>query len=224
MNLLARAYSGSYRIDGPGWPDTERYDVVAKMSPETTADEFRTMLRNMLAERFGLKAHHEAREFRAHDLIVTKAGPNLKEAAPTDPNASPGATSGPVTLDQYGFPQLTQPGMTTMNTFVNGVPVARLTARAQPISRLVVALRAALQEPVQDKTGLTGKYDFTLEYALGGAMAASSPSPSGNAPDAEIGFPTIAYAIKSLGLALQDTRTTLDVLVVDHAEKVPTEN
>ena len=87
---------------------------------------------------------------------------------------------------------------------------------AQPIRGFLIMLRAAAQRPVIDKTGLTGKYNFTLEYAPGGAMATSS--------DAESGAPSITYAIRSLGLALPDTKTTLDVLVVDHVEKVPTEN
>jgi len=84
-------------------------------------------------------------------------------------------------------------------------------------------LRAAAQKPVIDKTGLTGKYDFTLEYAPGGAMAAPAPTP-GSAPEADIGAPSITYAIKSLGLTLQDTKTILDVVVVDHVERIPTEN
>jgi uncharacterized protein (TIGR03435 family) len=223
MNLLGRVYPDSFRVEGPGWLDMQRYDVVATMPAETTADQFRIMLRNLLAERFGLKAHHETRDLPAYDLVIAKGGLKLKEAA-ADTGTAPGAASGPLQLDADGFPQLTRPGMTTMNTIVNGVPVARLTARAQPIWRIVGMLRAAVQKPVIDKTGLTGKYDFTLEYAPGGAMAVASPSSQGNPPEAEVGAPGIAYAIKSLGLALQDTKATLDVLVVDSANKVPTEN
>ena len=82
-------------------------------------------------------------------------------------------------------------------------------------------LRAAVGDPVIDQTGLTGKYNFQLEYAPGGAMAVVAP---GSAVQAEVGAPSIAYAIRSLGLALQETKTMLDVLAVDHVEKVPTEN
>ena len=221
MNLLGRAYSEPFRIDGAGWLDVDRYNVVAKMPPETTAEQFRSMLRNLLAEHFGLKAHHETREFRAYDLVIARSGLKMK-AAVEDSNVSATAASGSPKLDRDGFPQLTQPGMSTINTFVNGVPVARMTARAQPVWRLAGMLRAALQHPVIDKTELAEKYDFTLEYAPGGAMSVLSPS--GKTSQAEVGAPSLAYAMRSLGLALQDTKTMLDVLVVDHAEKVPTED
>jgi uncharacterized protein (TIGR03435 family) len=56
------------------------------------------------------------------------------------------------------------------------LPVARVTAKAQPLSKLVMMLSGALKEPVQDKTGLTGTYDFNLEYAPGGAMTVVPPS------------------------------------------------
>jgi len=212
MNLLARAYPDSYKIEGPGWLDSDpRFDIVAKIPPNTTPDQFVLMIRNLLIERFGLKAHHETKEFAAYDLVIAKGGLKMKETVD-----HPDAASGPPKLDANGFPQLTRPGMTTSNTFSNGVPVARLTAVAQPMWRLLGMLRAVAQKPIIDKTGLTGKYDFTLEYAPGGAMPTSS--------DAEPGAPPITYAIRSLGVDLQDTKTTLDVLVVDRVEKVPTEN
>jgi uncharacterized protein (TIGR03435 family) len=209
--------SGMTRVQGgpgtsdPGWLDQDKFDVVAKLPPDTTKEQFAVMMRNLLAERFGVKAHHETREFAAYDLVIAKTGLKLKEAV-ADPNAEP-APAGQVNVADDGFPKLTRPGMQTI--FKNGVG-ARMTAKAQPISSLVRALDAQLQKPVIDKTGLTGKYDFKLEYSPGGV--------SSNAQEDEVGAAGIAYAIKGLGLELRDTKTTLDVLVVDHAERVPTEN
>ena len=215
-NLLGRAYPDSYKIDGPGWLDSDpRFDIVAKLPPDTTPQQFVLMVRNLLIERFGLEAHHETKEFAAYDLVIAKGGLKMKETA-GDSAGGPGSNDGPPKVDADGFPVLTHPGMITQNTFSHGLPVARLTAVAQPLWRLLGMLRAATQKPVIDKTGLTGKYDFTLEYAPGGAMATSS--------DGEAGAPPIAYAIKSLGLELKDTKTSVDVLVVDHVEKAPTEN
>ena len=75
MNLLGRAYSDFYKIDGPGVARRRgNYDVTAKMPPDTTAERFRAMLRNLLTERFGLKAHHEMRQLRAYDLVIAKGG------------------------------------------------------------------------------------------------------------------------------------------------------
>jgi uncharacterized protein (TIGR03435 family) len=218
MNLLLRAYPGSYRVTGPGWLDDQRYDVVAKIPPETTKDQFKLMLQNLLAERFGVKVHHETKEFPSYDLVVAKGGPKLKKAVEYA-NGPSGGQPGPLKFDQSGFPQLDRPGLVTLNTSgPNGVPVARLTARAQPISKLVPDLSNVLKEPVQDKTGLTGVYDFTLEYAPRGTMAAAP------AAEAEVSAPGIAEAIKTLGLTLERSRTVLEVLVVDHAERVPTVN
>jgi len=221
MNLLGRAYPDSFRIAGPSWLDENRFDLIAKLPPDTTPEQLVPMIRNLLLDRFALKAHHEAREMAAYDLVIAKTGLKMKEAVenPDAASASSSAASGPLKLDQDGFPILAHPGMTTINTISNGLPVARLTATAQPLWRLLGMLRAATQKPVIDKTGLTGKYDFWLEYAPGGAMAVST-TPG----QAELGAPSITYAIRSLGLALQDTKTTLDVLVVDHVERVPTEN
>ncbi len=217
MNLLGRAFPESYRTAGPDWLDSERYDVIVKVPPGTTGDQFQVMLQNLLAERFRLKVHHESREFPAYDLTVAKGGPKLKDTG----RIGPGSQT-TVTLDRSGFPQLDKPGMFTTNTFdSSGAQVARLTAKAQPVSKLVVILRNALKAPVQDKTGLTGLYDFKLEYAPKGPIATLPP---GNAAAPEIGGPGITYAIRSLGLALERTKTTLDVLVVDHAEKSPAAN
>jgi uncharacterized protein (TIGR03435 family) len=210
MNLLGLAYPEAYRTYGPGWLDQDKFDVVAKLPPGTTKEQFAVMMRNLLAERFGVKAHQETREFAAYDLVVAKTGLKLKESV-DEPNAAP-TPAGQVNVADDGFPKLTRPGMQTI--FKNGVG-ARMTAKAQPMSNLARALEAQLEKPVVDKTGLTGKYDFKLEY---------SPGVSANTPDPEVGAAGIAYAIKSLGLTLQDTKRTLDVVVIDHAERVPTEN
>jgi uncharacterized protein (TIGR03435 family) len=221
MNLLGRAFSDSFRIDGPGWLDNERYDVTAKMPPDTTADQFSAMLRNLLVERFQMKAHHETRDLPAYDLVIAKGGLKMKEAVADTGGPPVGASEESIKVGPKGFPQLTRPGMST--AYSNESSAVRLTARAQPMWRLVGILRTELQKPVIDKTGLNGKYDFTLEYApIGGA--ASSPPTQGNPPQAEIGAPSIAYAIPSLGLISQETKEPLDVLVVESVQKTPAEN
>jgi len=205
MNLLGRAYPGTYRTYGPGWLDQDKFDVIAKLPPDTTKEQFAVMMRNLLAERFGVKAHQETREFAAYDLVVAKGGPKLKEAV-DEASATP-ATPGQVNIADDGFPKLTRPGMQTI--FKNGVG-ARMTAKAQPMSSLARALGAEFQKPVMDKTGLTGKYDFKLEYSPGGV--------SSSGQEDEVGAMGIAYAIKGLGLELRDTKTTRDVVVIDHTE------
>jgi uncharacterized protein (TIGR03435 family) len=180
------------------------------------------MMQNMLAQRFGLTAHRETQEFAGYNLVVAKGGPKLKDAAEFTGPQTPTDLS-KLELDQEGFPKLNYPTVVTNNTFgPNGVPVARLTARAQPVSRLLSPLQSMTGRPIQDKTGLTGKYDFTLEYDFG--VMSTAADTAGSPQAADPGPTDIRAAIKNLGLTLEPMKVMLDVLIVDHIEKNPTEN
>jgi uncharacterized protein (TIGR03435 family) len=152
--------------------------MVANVRPGATKSQFRLMLQNFLAERFAVKVHHETKEFSGYDLVVMKGGPKLTVAAATP--ASP-------------------PDMKGLSTFRNGI---------QPASALARVVGSTLSVSVAAKTGLMGKYDFSLEYS----------------PRSELDEPGIADAIKTLGLTHKPTKVTRDVLIVDHANKVPVEN
>ena len=95
-------------------------------------------------------------------------------------------------------------------------------AKAQPLSRLTAQLGNVLQIPVIDKTGLTGKYDFSIEFKMDLRALGVQPSETDNAPDPG---PDLATAVEQqLGLKLLPAKAKLDVLVIDKAEKVPTDN
>ena len=221
MNLLGRAYGphASWQIVGPNWLDLERFDVIAKIPAGTTKEQFQVMMRNLLAERFGLKLHHETREFKSYNLVIARGGPKLQlstlaEAQNATVSAAPGADR-----DQDGFPVLNHPGASTNFTNrADGVPVARMVAKTQPVSVLLSPLGSELKGKVADQTGLTGLYDFRLEYTPFVLQQAASSA------NAELETPSLVTAIKSLGLSVADTKTPQDVLVIDHVEKVPSEN
>ena len=209
MNLLGRAYGphNSWQIVGPNWLDADRFDVIAKIPAGTTKEQFQIMLRNLLAERFGLKLHHETREFKSYNLVIAKGGPELQPSAP-------GADR-----NQDGFPILNRPGASTeFSRRADGVSVARMVVKAQPVSVLLPSLSSELKGKVADQTGLTGTYDFRLEYTPFVLQQAASSA------NAELETPSLVTAIKSLGLAITDTKTPQDVLVIDHVEKIPSEN
>ncbi len=196
-NLNPKAISG-----GPAWVDSEHYDIVAKApsAVRPSLDEQMTMLRRLLADRFQLTFHREQKELNVYELTVAKGGPKLKESI-VSPDASP---EGPPPLIFVVSPQL-----------------IRLPGRNATMGDLAsVMQRAALDYPVVDKTGLTARYDFDLEFTpdetvFGGVF--------GRAAD-DSAKPDLTHAIsQQLGLRLQATRGPVEALVIDHVAR-PSEN
>ncbi len=72
------------QVSGPGWIDTTRYDISAKVPAGATREQFNLMLQTMLAERFNMKFHREIKSFPAFNLIVAKSGLKLKENVSID--------------------------------------------------------------------------------------------------------------------------------------------
>jgi uncharacterized protein (TIGR03435 family) len=266
--LLAKAYGvQDYQISGPGWIDTERYEIVVKVPKGATKEQFMVMLQNLLAERFKLTLHHETKELPLYALVVAKNGPKLKESAapppPTDgsagpdgagagyggPPLGPGPGSGPPPgpppgdggmprpqMGKDGFPQL-PPGAgrgAVMMMMINGR--ARMMGNGQPISKLADALSRQLGRPVVDQTGLKANYDFTLDFDPEGGMGGrgrmmmpgpphggDGDGPAANPPESE--NPGLFTALQEqLGLKLEQKKGPLDLLIVDHSEKVAAEN
>jgi len=225
-NLLTEAYGlKAYQVAGPDWIDTERYDIVAKVADGATKDEVRVMLQNLLADRFRTILHHEAREFPIFELTVAKSGSKLKQSSSVPPAATESKASGPIGSD--GFPQLPPGATAMMGAMHNGV--SRLIAGRQTVEALARVLENEVGSRVVDKTGLTGIYDFTLDYVRdpGRAISQFKGLPSGAAatvedlPDA----PGISTALQEqLGLRLEKAKGPLDVIVVDQASKTPTNN
>ncbi len=228
-NILMTAYDvQTYQVTAPGWLATERYDIVAKVPPGATKAQVNVMWQNLLKERFGMVLHRESKDFQVDELTVAKGGSKLKDTdLPPDAEAfSP--VAGPPKLDKNGFPQMNGSGAITMISLnaASTSPNARMVGKGLPSSDIASRLAGLLRRPVIDKTGLTGKYDFALEFTpdlSGIALPAGFSAQEGN--NASDPGTNIASAVeKQLGLKLTPTRGKLDVIVVDRAEKVPTEN
>jgi len=227
QNVLIAAYDvQNFQITAPDWMFTEKYEIVAKVAPGTTREQVRIMWQSLLAERFGLVVHHAPKQFQVELLTVAKGGLKMKE---TDlaPGADPFTpVTGPPKLDKNGMPELNGTGAIVVITL--GPPLGRITARgltAAEIAARLGGIRGAARFPVIDKTGLTGRYDFTLEFAPDLSALALPPGAAGPADSASDPAPGIESAVeKQLGLKLTPGKEILDVIVVDHAEKVPTAN
>jgi len=236
-NIVMTAYDvQTYQVTAPDWMNTERYDIVAKVPAGATKAQVNVMWQNLLKERFGMVVHHESKDFPVQELTIAKGGSKLKE---TDlpPDAQPFAPGpgGPPKLDKNGFPEMNGTGAIMMISMSPGSPSAsgRMVGKGLSSSEIASRLAGMLRGPVIDKTGLTGKYDFTLEYSpdLAGIPlpppppGAAGPGPSSPAAVASDPPTSIPSAVeKQLGLKLTSTKGKLDVIVVDRAEKVPTEN
>jgi uncharacterized protein (TIGR03435 family) len=205
-DLIVTAYHVEYFQVASKTPIArDRFDVLAKLPPDATRQQFRVMLQNLLAERFRLKFHRETREFPAYALVVDKSGAKL------DRPEKPAGTE--------GFPDLPpgKPGLTNIHTGRNGHYLVRMRGQQMPAYEIARALLMPGDAPIVDRTGLTGKYDFTLEYSYQAGAAVESPEA---AP-----APSIFTAVRQqLGLELVSRRLPFEVLVIDSFDKVPTEN
>jgi len=244
--ILQRAYDVMPdQINGPDWLDdysTGKFTITATMPPNTTKEDFQLMLQNLLTERFRITLHHEIRNFPGYDLIVASGGPKLNRWTP-EPNPDTAAPA-PAGRDERGFPRLRpgQPGGSIAFPF-GGSGIIRMTARESMAdfakglgNRLNMATAASpgsTMPRVTDKTGLEGLYEFKLEFE-GTAIRALTPPPvaAGEASalpvasDPGSGGPTLFTALeKQLGLKLVKAKNVaVDVLVIDHIEKIPLEN
>jgi uncharacterized protein (TIGR03435 family) len=229
--LIREAYGVNFdQIQGPAWISEERYEVRATVPPGATKDDVKVMYQHLLEDRFKLAAHHITKDFPVYELTIAKGGTKLKEntenlepSRPGDPRLPP---------DRDGFPQF-PPGKSGMASApVNGL--SRMTARGMPLSSLLFQVGAQLGTitgqntyapgRIVDKTGLTGNYDFHLEYAGGSGIGALLSLPTSADASTPSGPSLIEAMEKQLGLKLTKTTGHLDVLVIDHAEKTPTEN
>ena len=186
-------------IGGPGWLDTDQFDLDAKAEKPSNADELHVMLMNMLVDRMQLKFHHEKKEMRMYALTVDKSGPKVT------PHEAANAGEPWIDIATEKFLHL------------------KMKATCAPMDYFAFRMSQLMDLPVVDLTNLPGGYDFNLEFTRelppgfpeGGKINGEDPDTSG---------PTVYAAVKQqLGLELKAQRGPVEVIVIDHAER-PTGN
>ena len=184
----------SYQVaGGPAWTRTERFDFEARAGREVPVEELRRMVQALLADRFQLVVHREPREMSVYTLLRVRTdgrlGPNLRQS----PADCPG---------QFGT-------MEERRTPNGGVTNQRTCA---PLQGLISTLSSALQSPVDDRTGLTGRWDSELSFT-GERRRGADPSVAARDPN---DAPALFTAVQEqLGLKLEPARGPVDVLVID---------
>lgn len=237
-DLIERAYGPVFDISAPIWTEEDILQVDATMPSDTTKDRFQELLRNLLAERFDLKCHRETKQVTGFSLVQAKGGSKLKPAEPPAPgdgaNAGPpqpGRGRGPIGPDGFPIPPSgIRPGF--MYQSVAGDRL-KMIGRAQTMAELAGALGEMLHTKIADATGLNGRFDIALalagHFGRGGIVATlpgddPPPLPPGVTPSGPP-LPDLFSALQSeLGLKLEPAKVAVEILVVDHAEKVPKGN
>jgi uncharacterized protein (TIGR03435 family) len=221
QDLIAIAYNVEYfQISSKAPLDRQRFDLVAKLAEGATKQQFRLMMQSLLAERFHLKLHIQSKEFLAYELVVAEGGPKFKETVVENAPSPEGAARPRTTRDDC-FPDVppNRPVLQANNYMRAGFLQVCLKSQQEPISVLARMLRSPDDLPMVDKTGLTGKYDFTLEYTK--ELRNVSPGGEAQPPSA----PSLFLALQQqLGLQLVEKKIPFDVLIIDSVDKLPTEN
>jgi uncharacterized protein (TIGR03435 family) len=234
--LIVFAYAPlqSFQIEGgPAWIGADRFDVTAKAEGEIprtvpgTVGPVQLMMRSLLAERFKLVTHSDTKEQPIYNLVVARSDGRLGariEPSKTDcaaqaaargrgigPGGTPGLPPGPP-------PGPPPPGQRPECGLMMGF--GNLAAGGMAISNLAQTLSQRVNRVVVDKTGLTGRYDFSMEFTPDqmpppSAQLNGAPFPAIN-PDG----PSLFTALQEqLGLKLESARGAVEMLVIDSVEQ-----
>jgi uncharacterized protein (TIGR03435 family) len=223
--LIRSAYRVKlYQISGPEWITTTRFDVVAKLPEGAKADQVPEMLKSLLAERFHLALHNDTKEMMVYALVFGKDGKEglkMKASTPGDPDSAPKAPAGPMSTSGPN-------GSANMIPQGNGL---RVELTNMTVANILDWMARFTDRPVVDQTGLTGRYDLTLDVsreeminaARGAGVILESSRRASDSATEPVGD-SVFSSVKKVGLKLEARKLPLTLLVIDQMDKTPTEN
>jgi uncharacterized protein (TIGR03435 family) len=224
--LVANAFDvRDYQIDGgPKWLTSDYFDINATAGADATPADVRAMLRALLAERFALRAHSETREAPVHVLTIARSDgrlgsqlkPTSQECIQQLEDRKKGlAAAPPVPSASREFPTAPRCGLLSMMTRVTGG--STISIGGMELSSLVRQISGELSAPVDDRTGLSGLFDITLDYLSERRIATRANGLDPNSTDTTA--PPMAAALQQqLGLRLEKQSGALPIVVIDAAE------
>lgn len=249
LQLIQKAYDvKQYQIQGPDWMITTPYDIVAKLPPGGKKEQVPEMLQTLLAERFKLQLHHEKKDHSVYALVQAKGGSKMKPYKPDPELAGNGAVVGSNEVSVSGAgaggkgnSQTVSDGTGMQQTVTPSPDGKSLHIDATKISmaQLCDGLFRFVGRPIVDMTELKGDYILSLDVSMADIMAlqkslgiGAGAAPQGGGSEAarpadaaSDNFGTsIVESLAALGLKLESRKAPLDMLIIDHIEKVPTEN
>jgi uncharacterized protein (TIGR03435 family) len=200
------------------------FDFDVRVPEGTTKEQFDRMLQNLLRERFKLAFHYQRKEMTIYELTVGSNGPKMKQSPPSPPPQSDErAVKSP---DKDGYPVFPA-GVTDLRGNGDHYRWTAFNVSTQDIAK---TLSDQLRRPVVDATGLNGKYDVDLKWVvvahlLSERQQAEIEEQAGRKLSDAGSGPTLVRAVQDqLGLKMNSKRGAGEIVVIDHVEKVPTEN
>ena len=199
--LIAAAYDRGDELvtAGPPWLDSDRFDIIAKTAP-TSKGKIQLMLQTLLGQRFKLALRHNSKTEPIFTLTVAKDGPKLHASAGSDKDCPRG--EGPPSQ---------------IHLTCHAFSMADLADLLPEVAPAYVTL------PVLNQTDLNGVYDFNLDWMSRGAYDAAIANQSTGGPKDPLAV-SIYDTVAKLGLLLQKSELSKDVIVVENAERIPAKN
>jgi uncharacterized protein (TIGR03435 family) len=198
-DLMGFAYEVQAKqiVGAPDWLDKDRYDIAAVPDQEgqPNVQQLRLMVQKLLTSRFNLKSHQEKRDLSAYVLTVGKNGQKLN---PTQLKGS---------LPGMGM----RPGPTGLTMVMANARMVDLTSFLQML---------VLDRPVVDRTGITGRFDYTVTFTPDDSEFNGHPPKLPATAENADAAPNLFTAIQEqLGLKLDAEKTAVDVIAIDHVDK-----
>jgi uncharacterized protein (TIGR03435 family) len=188
---------------GPGWINSDQYDIEAKAEGNPNENHMKLMLRALLQDRFQLALRHETKELPVYELTVAKGGVKLQPLKPGDC----------IVFDRDHPPAPGQKPSDFCGNLSNGR--GTFDATSASMAEIATMFSYQLGRPVVDKTGVAGQFPVHLKFSPD-EVAAGTPAPDTG--------PSIFTAVQEqLGLKLESAKGPVEVLVIDSVEK-PSEN
>jgi uncharacterized protein (TIGR03435 family) len=221
--LIIKAWGlKSYELDAPRAIDAANYDIAAKIPPNTTVEQFRSMIRSLLTAHLHLTTHVETADRPIYEVSISKKGLKMQPAnidaassgEATQPSAARRLGQAGIQLNPDASLQ-SAPGHAIAGVAPDGRH--RMAGRQQDMVQIAALLVVRLHTEVLDKTGLTGIYNWAFEYDSG-------PGPATDSASAQASDVIPAYiqgVERGLGLKLEPKIAQIKVLHVDEFTRNP---
>jgi uncharacterized protein (TIGR03435 family) len=222
----------NYQISAPDWMASDRFGITAKLPPGSDPKQVPEMLQALLRDRFQMTMHREFKELPVYGLMLGKGELKLKASeAALDSDSSEAPKDVHVNVAAGGS------GTETTVSYGNGayskLANNRFEGRKLPMAVMADSLAQFADRPVVDMTGLSGNYDFTMEFSPEDylSMRIRAAAANGIALPPEVlklmdssSGDTLFNAVQKLGLKLEPRKAPIEILVIDRAQKTPAGN